>query len=343
MSSPNAPSEYPDNPVLCRVRRGDWVESQHRGAWVLVDTAGDVVESSGAVDEPVFARSAIKSVQALPLFETGAVERWELGPPEICLAVASHDAEAQHTERVAGLLGRLGLGHEHLQCGSQMPGNRATRDALAARGEAPTALHNNCSGKHAGFLALARHLGEDPAQYLARDGETQALVRDAVVATCDLDDDELTVAIDGCSAPTFRLPLARLATGIARVANPDGLADARRAACETIVASVRAHPELVGGSEGRLCTDLAKVTEARLFGKIGAEAVYVVGIAGADRGLAVKIDDGERRALPFVVLGLLRRLGYLSPEEFDALSRWSRAELRNWAGLRVGQLELVGA
>ena len=333
--------DYPDNPVLCRVRRGAWIESQHRGAWVFSDASGHVVDGAGDWETPVFARSAIKSLQALPLVESGAAERFGYGDAELALALSSHNAEPCHTDAVEGILARLGLTGEALRCGAQAPGDPAARKELAAAGAEPTAVHNNCSGKHAGFLALGAHLGAEPQRYLDAGAEVQRAVREAVCAMCDVDPAAVTHGVDGCSAPTYRLPLAAMATGIARVTNAEGLIAERRAACEWMQRAVAAHPVLIAGSHKRIDTDIARVSGGRLFPKIGAEAVYLVGVRGGDRGLAVKIDDGSWRALHAVVVGLLERLELASPDELAALEGWRGRPMRNWAGLEVGALELA--
>jgi len=332
---------YPNNPVLTRVMRNGQVESQHRGAWVLVDTAGNVLDGMGAWNHPVFARSSTKSMQGLPLLETGAAEKFKFDDAEIALALASHDAESCHTERVAAVLARLGLSKADLQCGPQIPGGADACKELLLKGKQPSALHNNCSGKHAGFLALALHLGVDPARYLEADSASQKLVRKAVEEMTGATAQEFSVAIDGCSAPTFRLPLAKLATGLARVANPDGLPEKRRRACERMTAAAAAWPVMIAGSRGRLCTDLIRASEGRLFPKIGSEAVYVIGIRGADRGLAIKIDDGAYRGFNAVVIALLQRFGWLSQSAADSLSEWSAGPVLNYAGVEVGRLEVA--
>jgi len=303
-----------------------------------VDSTGALHEGQGAFREPIFVRSAIKCAQALPLLETGAAARFGFDSADLALAVSSHDAEPCHVERAASMLTRLGLDENALQCGPQAPGNSEARFELRRAGQRGTRIHNNCSGKHAGFLALARHLDEDPARYLAEDSLTQRHVRAAVRDLAGIEDFELTTAIDGCSAPTFRMPLTGLATAFARVTNPAGLEASRRAACEQIVAAVRAHPVLLGGSSKRLCTDLVRVTRGRLFPKIGAEGVYAVGLPGEDAALAVKMDDGGQRGLHAVVVAVLERLGHLSRDEAHALAAWRSPILRNWAGTAVGEL-----
>jgi L-asparaginase II len=336
----SATESWPTNPVLTRVWRDGHIESQHRGAWVLVDTAGNALDGAGEFEHPVFARSATKSLQALPLLETGAAERFALGDDELALALASHDAEACHVERIAAWLARLGLTAAHLRCGVHPPWSVETRRALARQGERASALHNNCSGKHAAFLALALHLGVDPAHYLDADREPQRLVRDAVAEITGAAPGELGAAIDGCSAPTFRMPLTRLATGLARVANPSGLTEPRRRACERMTSAAARFPELIGGSRGRLCTDLLRASGGRLFPKLGGEAVYVVGVRGADRGLAVKVDDGAYRGMEALVVALCERFGFLSGAEAASLAEWRARPVANWAGVVVGRIEV---
>lgn len=332
---------WPDQPVLARLWRGRHVESQHRGAWVLVDPSGAVVDGQGDWNHPVFPRSATKSMQALPLIESGAAERFGFRDDEVALALASHHAEDIHVRRVEEMLSRMGLTAEHLRCGPQAPIDREARRELLARDLAPNAVHNNCSGKHCGFLALALHLGVDPARYLDPASASQQLVRKAVAELTGARDGELSTAIDGCSAPTFHLPLVRLATGIARVANPGGLPASRRAACERVTAAAARFPELIGASRHSLCSDLLRASGGRLFGKIGTEAVYVVGVRGGERGLAVKIDDGGYRAMNALVVELLRRFGFLGRDEAAKLGEWAAGPVENLAGTEVGRLEIL--
>jgi L-asparaginase II len=332
---------YPENPVLARVWRGGHVESQHRGAWVVADTGGKLLAGAGDVRAAYFARSTLKSLQALPLLESGAAERFGLGDDELVLALASHSGEPCHTERVARLLARLGLTPAALQCGPQQPMDRAAREALIRAGAAPSALHNNCSGKHAGFLALALALGADPATYLDAASAPQVLVRRALASMAGVDEGALVPAVDGCSAPTYRLPLASLATALARVTSPAGLPEPRARACRRMTAAVAAHPELLAGSHKRLCTDLVRASGGRLFPKLGGEAVYVVAARETGRALAVKSDDGELRGLHAVVVALLERLGWLSADEAAALQPWKSPRLENWAGRTTGRLEVT--
>jgi L-asparaginase II len=330
----------PEQPVLVRLWRGEHVESQHRGAWVVVDARGEVLDGAGDWNAPQFARSSVKSLQALPLLESGAAARYGYDAAELALALASHSAEAIHTARVAALLERLGLSVADLRCGTQVPIDPAARRELAQRGEKPSALHNNCSGKHAGFLALALHLDVRTDEYLDPSSASQRAVRAALQQMTGTSDSDLYLAVDGCSAPTFRLPLRALATGITRIANPRGLGATRSAACERMTAAVAAHPDLIAGNHQRICTDIARATRGRLFPKIGAEGIYVIGCVGSERGLAIKIDDGNERALHALVVALLEKLDWADTAELAQWERWRERVLHNRAGIAVGRTEV---
>jgi L-asparaginase II len=205
-------------------------------------------------------------------------------------------------------------------------------------------VHNNCSGKHAGFLTLARHLGEDPARYLDPAGEVQSRVRAAVGEMCGVDPASIPLGVDGCSAPTFRLPLTRLARAWALLASPDPLAAARperAAACRRMLDAARARPDLIAGNHKRIDTDLLRATGGRLVAKVGAEAVYLLAERDSGRAVAVKIDDGHGRGMHRVVLGLVEKLGMAGASELEALDAWRDPVLRNRAGLAVGREEVL--
>ncbi len=340
MNPASEPESYPSNPILASVWRGSEVESVHRGSWCLVDSSGQVVEEEGAIEHPFFTRSAVKCLQVLPLFESGAAERYSVTDEEVALAVSSHNAEPCHVATAQGLLSRLGLSAADLGCGPQPPGDVPARLALQRSGGEPGRIHNNCSGKHAGFLALTKHLGADPARYLDFESESQVLVRKAVAEMCGVTPESLGRAVDGCSAPTFRMSLHAVATAFARYTTPDGLAPERRAAAERVVAAVQKHPVHLAGTSKRLCTALVKASRGQLFPKIGAEAVYVIGVPGRDLGLAVKIDDGGLRGLHAVVVGLLRRFKLIDDAGARALERYAQRTLRNWDGLEIGKITL---
>jgi L-asparaginase II len=322
-----------DNPTLLRLYRSGRLESIHRGAWVLVDTAGTVIDGAGDPHQTIFPRSASKSLQALPLVESGAADHFGFDERNLALAVASHSGQARHVEVAADGLHKLDLDAGALRCGPQRPSD-STTSAEANR------ITNNCSGKHVGFLAVARHLSADPATYLDRNGEVQRLVRSAVQEMTDTTGDDLNTAIDGCSAPTFHLPLVGLATGLARVTNPDGLDPTRAAACRRLTDAASAHPDLVGGTNERFCTDLIGATNGRIFGKSGAEGVYTLGVVGDDVGFACKVDDGNARGCYALTNPLLVARGLLRTNVAAALDRWGNTTLFNWDDLEIGNAEI---
>lgn len=323
-----------DNPVVAEAHRGPGAESVHHGAWVLVDTDGTVIDAAGRPDQAVYARSSSKSMQAVPLITTGAADAFEVSDAEIALSIASHNGEPIHAEVASGLLARIGLDDGALRCGAQAP-------AGSAHGTEGHAITHNCSGKHAGFLATAVHLGDEPERYLDPASAVQTEVRAAMLALTGADPASVDTAIDGCSAPTWILPLRSLATGLARMANPSGLAEHRAAAADRITRAATAHPELVGGtSTRRFDTHALRSSGGRLFAKGGAEAVQTIGVRGAGLGLAVKIDDGSTRALHALTLAVLDRHGLLTDDERSALASWTDPIRRNAAGLEIGRLQI---
>lgn len=332
----------PTAPVLVTVTRSGRVESVHRGA-VAIWHGEQLVGSVGAVAAPVFARSATKPLQALPLLERGLHRQLGLTPGEIAVLCASHVGMAEHIAAVRSVLEKAGMHEEQLGCGPQAPFDSAARRELLAAGQRPLRVHNNCSGKHAGFLALAAACSVPLAEYLQPECRAQQQVREAVAAMCEVA--EVGVGMDGCGAPTFWLPLAQLARGFLRLANPAGLPDVRQAACQTILAAAAAAPRLLEGP-GRLGTELAICLPGQCFGKNGAEGVYAVGIvANAARarfpgplGLAVKIEDGSQRAVAPVVLAALQWLGVLPHELPTALRELACSPVRNTQQLVVGEI-----
>ncbi len=325
----------PANPVLSELWRGDGVESMHRGAWVLVDTEGQVLDSSGDPSQLVYARSSTKSIQALPFVET-ADHSAPLTDEEVAVAIASHNGQDIHEAAVASILERAGLDADALQCGPQLP--------AAAPGAQARRVTNNCSGKHAGFLAAAMTLGDDPDRYLTPESHIQRAVGEAMLDMTRARPGDVSTAVDGCSAPTYRLPLRSLATGLARMANPTGLPAHRAQACRRITDAAASRPDLVGGtSTPRFDTELMRASSGRLFTKGGAEGVQTVGVVGDGVGFAAKIDDGRTRSLHMVTLAVLAKHGLLSTAEAGAMERWSDPVLRNRDDLEVGRHVVTAA
>ncbi|QPC42033.1 asparaginase [Kaustia mangrovi] len=326
------------NPVTVEVTRGGIVESRHRGALAIVDSHGRLVAGLGDIEVPVFPRSAIKAFQALPLVENGAADAFGFTPAEIALACASHGGEPAHVETARGMLAKLGLDESALECGAHWPTwPKAARD-LAHEGLEPGALHNNCSGKHAGMLAVARHAGVAHRGYVRRDHAVQRGIADVIADMCGAATLSAPCGTDGCSVPTWALPLGALARGFARLASGEGLSPARAEAARRIVEAVRGNPFMVAGTR-RFCTRLMEAVP-RAFVKTGAEGVFCGAVPHAGLGLAVKCDDGASRAAEVTTAAALASLPVWSDGERRVLESFAAVELRNWNEIHVGDIRL---
>ncbi|MEM7499268.1 MAG: asparaginase [Pseudomonadota bacterium] len=296
------------NPVLVELWRGAVLECVHRGAAAIVGPDGEIVEEIGDAGRVILPRSAAKMIQALPLVESGAADAARLGTERLALACASHSGAPMHVERVTAWLADIGLGEEALRCGAHAPLDPAARRALRAAGDPNTQIHNNCSGKHTGFLTLGRHLGAGP-EYIALDHPVQRSVREAVAETCG--EEPAGYAIDGCSAPNFAVSLAGLARAMAGFARPaERFSGLRRTAAARLRDAMAAHPALIAGEE-RANTRLMRAASVPLTLKSGAEGVFVAILPGPGFGIAVKIDDGSDAAAQAAIAALLVRHGAL--------------------------------
>jgi L-asparaginase II len=330
------------NPILIETTRGEMVESHHAGAAAVVDATGRVVRSWGDIERPVFARSAIKPLQALPLVETGAAERFGLGDAEIALACASHRGEPIHIETVRRWLERADLGPQDLECGSHAPGNAVAAEALIRAGGAPSALHNNCSGKHSGFLTTARHQGEPTRGYIAPDHPVQQRVRAVLEAMSGLDLSRAPCGTDGCGIPVIGIPLRGMARAMARLADPKGLPPERAAAGKRVLDAMASAPVMVSGT-GAFATVVMTVAGASVRLKPGAEGVYCAVLPRLGYGVALKIDDGAARASEVAVGAILEGLGAFSAAQREALGPQLRPLVKNVAGREVGAIRPTGA
>ena len=313
------------------------VESRHCGAVAVVDAEGGAVLTLGEVDRPVFPRSAVKALQALRMIETGAADRYGFTDQELALACASHSGESGHVAAAQSMLARIGLDASALRCGAHPPMYGPSATALYRAGAEPTALHNNCSGKHSGFLCLACMLGADPRGYINPDHPVQREVKATIenVTGTSIPDDRR--AIDGCSVPTWAVPLKHLALGFARFGTGNSLAPERAKAAARLRAACTAHPWYVAGT-GRFCTEVMQRLGTRAFVKVGAEGVYLGALPERGLGIAVKCDDGGARAAEVVMATLIMRFGALSKDEQAALDHLVRPTLRNWNGIAIGEL-----
>jgi L-asparaginase II len=316
--------------------RGGLLESSHAGHAVICDAKGQIVQSWGDPAAVIFPRSACKMVQALPLMESGAADATGLTTEHLALACASHQGAGAHVSRVGRWLADLGLAEADLRCGAHEPYDRAERDRLIRAEDVPCQLHNNCSGKHAGFLTMTRHLKAGP-EYVEPDHPLQRAIRQAF--------EEVTgevspgYGIDGCSAPNLATSIAGLARAMGHFAGATGAGDTRDRAMHRLTRAMAAHPDLVAG-EGRACTELMRAMGGRVSIKTGAEGVFVAILPEQERGIAVKITDGHSRASEAVVAALLVRSGALDPDH-PATRKRLNAVQTNWRGLETGVLRLA--
>jgi len=325
------------NPVLVEILRGGMVESRHSGAAAIVDAAGRVVEAWGDVEHPVFARSAIKPLQALPLIETGAAERYRLGDNEVALACASHRGEPVHTETVSAWLHRIDLGPGDLECGSHLPTHEATARALIRAGDEPSALHSNCSGKHSGFLTTARHQGEPTKGYIALEHPVQQRVLGVLEEMSGLDLSRAPKGIDGCGIPVIGISLHGMARAMARLADPKGLSADRAHAGKRILDAMAKAPLMVSGT-GTFATEVMSVAGDKVRVKPGAEGVYCAVMPALGYGVALKIDDGAGRASEIAMGAILERLGAFDGAARERLTAKLNPRIKNMAGREVGEM-----
>jgi L-asparaginase II len=322
-----------DSVVIAEVERGGRLESRHMGAFVVADTNGGIILSGGDPDRAIFPRSAIKGIQALPLVASGAADRFGLSDTELALACASHAGAPVHVATALAMLRKAGRDESCLECGTHWPSSERAARALAADGARPGPRHNNCSGKHAGFICLATAAGWDTEGYVAPDHKLMQTITKAVAAVTRENLGPETMGLDGCSIPTFAMKLRALATGFARFGSGLGMPDDFAAAAARLRHAVASHPNMVAG-QGRFDTVVAAALGESAFVKIGAEGVHCAALPGLGLGFALKCDDGASRAAEAACAALLRHL--LGPN--DVLDGLASVTLRNWNNMAVGTL-----
>lgn len=331
-------------PVRVTESRAGVVECDHR-VRVAVWKDGKAAHTAGDVSARVYLRSSAKPVQALASILTGAADRFAMTDSEIALACGSHGGESFHVETAAGLLARIGLAPDALQCGAHAPSFEPAARAIWAASSAPTVLHNNCSGKHSAMLAACVASSWPTANYLEPSHPLQVLNRANVAAFGGLSPADVHFGVDGCSAPVFAVPLVAAARIFANVTNrnsADGVPETHRVAARRVCAALRERPEMIAGTK-RLDTDLLRATGGRIVSKVGAEGLWCAGVSGADAGVAVKCEDGSALPAYWVGLTALRTLGFLSAAEWDALAPHHDLVRRNHRKFEVGVCEIEPA
>ena len=321
-----------NNPLTVEVTRGDMVESRHMGACVVVDADGGILHAWGDQDRVVYPRSAIKPLQTLVLIETGAADAYQLTDAELALASASHGATSEHVDGIGAWLKRIGLGPEDLECGGHDPTDADAAKALFRAGKEPGRIHNNCSGKHTGFLCTALHMGEPTKGYLNPGHPVQDRLFAMLGEMGGADLSQAPRGVDGCGIPVFGMPLKAMAQALARMADPKGLSADRAAAAKRVFQAMTAHPRLVAGP-GRFDTLAMEAAKGVVAIKTGAEGMYAGIVPGLGLGIALKIDDGAKRAAEIAMAAVLKLLGVLDPN--------SETPVLNAAGDGVGVVRMA--
>jgi L-asparaginase II len=346
MNDDKSNDDIPMPAPLVEVRRGSITESRHRGHIVALDGDGKVVARLGVPETLTYLRSSAKPFQCIPLISSGAADRFGFTDQEIALACASHNGEPIHTETAASMLRKIGLDETALKCGVHEPFSSEVVRRLREKHEQPNVLQNNCSGKHAGMLALALHIGAPTDTYDQPDNPVQLMIGRVIAQFSEVPLEDIAVGIDGCGAPVFGVTVIAMARMFAHLVLPPESFDAEtREACRRIVSAMNTYPEMIGGGlTERLDTEIMRAARGRLVSKVGAEGVYTAGILPCKEwprglGLAFKIEDGEdRRARPTVVIESLRQLGILSGEAYEALKQYASFPLKNHRGDTVGEI-----
>ena len=328
--------------ILAQVIRGETVESAHRGHLIVLDGDGRTIASLGNPETVTFYRSAAKAFQAIPFITSGAAERFGFTESEIALACASHSGEKIHTGLAAAMLEKAGLGEKDLRCGAHLPFSEKTAEAMIRRGEKPTQIHNNCSGKHAAMLAFARHIGAEIETYEKLENPVQQRIMETISLFTAVPPGEIKIGVDGCAAPNFAVSVRAMARSFVKLVNPpEDFDENLKIACQKIVSAKMNYPELIGGKE-RLDTILMQAGKRRFISKIGAEGVWLCGVLPNEKwksglGIALKIEDGDdKRARAVVAIEVLRQLGIFNAK---TLRKFSPLPVRNRRGDLVGTVQ----
>jgi L-asparaginase II len=353
---------YPFYEPLIEVTRGKIVESIHFGAFAVVDSSGKLLAAHGDPDSYTFLRSSAKPFQALPFVERGGVEHFGLSESELALICASHSGTDEHLKVVTGLQAKIGIQEDQLLCGRHPISDEPTAEAMLLRGEQPSINRHNCSGKHSGMLAHAKLRNLGLIDYVQKNHPVQQTILKVFSEMCNLDAAKVEVGIDGCSVPTFAVPLKQAAFAIAQLCEPTRLEQNRAEACQKITQAMTRNPIMVAGP-GRFDTDLMTEAKGMILSKAGAEGYQVIGLmpgalgAGSPGiGIALKISDGDlgghvrptfpgistdSRARPIAVLSILKQLGAMTSSQVEKLAGYNARSICNWQNILVGEYRTV--
>jgi L-asparaginase II len=316
------------NPVLVEIYRDKVLESFHRGVVCVVDQGGEILYSEGDVNQVCYPRSAMKLLQVLPLIENGGMEKFNFTLEEIAVMCGSHNAEPEHLRAVSSILQKIGLDKSALQCGPQYPTSRKDSDELIRKGEKPHDIHNNCSGKHAGMLAMCVLKGWQTKDYINPKHPLQQLILNLCAEFYEYPKEKMTTALDGCSAPIFSVPVYNQAVGYKNLTHPKKLSSKIQEACATVIEAVSKHPFMVAGTK-RYCTDMMRITAPRIIGKTGAESIFCMAMPRDKIGVCIKIDDGKMLPQYNVAQAFVEATGIFSRQELEPLHHYSEEPILN--------------
>lgn len=326
-----------ENPILVEVRRGGILESFHRGVVCAVNAAGEIIFELGNSNQICYPRSAMKFVQALPLVEMGGIDKFGFTLEEIAIMCGSHNGELDHLRVVRSILKKIGSEESNLGCGSQYPTSKRDADALVRTETKPSAIHNNCSGKHAGMLALCKLLGHDPIEYLDPKHPIQQIILTYVSEMYEYPASKMVCALDGCTAPIYSIPVYHQALCFKNLVDPSQFSTKRQEACGIIVDAITKYPFMVAGSK-RYCTDLMEICGPQLIGKTGAEGVFCMSFTEQKIGICIKIDDGKMLPQYNVAQALVEASGLFTKEQIAPLHSYATSELKNFNHLVTGEI-----
>ena len=322
------------------VTRGALVESEHCVCYAVADVDGHLIESRGDIDRLVYLRSSAKPLIATAVVASGAADHFGFSPKEIALAAASHSGEPEHVETALRMLRACGLDEAALQCGAHAPVHEPSAEALAATGQRPRAIHNNCSGKHAGILALAVHRGADPSGYLAPDHPAQVEILDVSAELLGVPRESLSIGVDGCGIPVIAAPLRVVATFFARMSEPERFFPRLAPSLRRVTSAMTEHPYMIAGTN-RFDTELMRVAQGDVAAKGGAEGYHASAALRRGLGMTAKVADGNYRAIAPVVINRWSALGVLDQQMVDALAAYATPALRNHAGRVIGEIKVL--
>lgn len=326
--------------VFVEVTRGPLVECIHRGDAVVVDKTGKVLAYSGDAYKVTYIRSAAKPIQTMNVILSGAADRFKFNDKELAIMCASHYGENFHVDTLNEMLKKINIKKEALLCGETYSISQAYRKKQMLENHQITTLNSDCSGKHIGVVATCLHKGYGLIDYNTKEHPVQRDTLEVVANVCDIEKEKIHLGVDGCSVPVFGMPLYNMALGYARLSTGYGLNEEYKAAAKRVYNSMIEYPEMVAGTNG-FCTELMKATNGKLIGKLGAEAVYCIGVKDLGIGIAVKIEDGNYRALYPAVMKILEDLKILNYSEINKLSQFKNPPNLNNKGIKVGDIKAV--